>query len=173
MNRCRAVSIVLALLVLFTAATPAAGLEWLTNSARFNFRTSPVVPVDQFPGFSMFMVVPVNLVPAEQPSTEVVCNVNVQRNDRPVKNAKGVWRGGVMVRDNATGVVESTIVANGRFKTAEGGEKVFRFQIPVEVFADGFESGDVSAWSYVEGEFTNRKKATFFYAACSNTVRRD
>ena len=44
----------------------------------------------------------------------------------------------------------------------------FDFEIPAPIFADGFESGDVSAWSYTKFEFGQKKKmADTAQARCS------
>lgn len=83
-----------------------------------------------------------------------------------VKNAKGDFVAELIRQDNRTGmgaVVDST---SGRFKTDSEGFGTFDFDFPSEIFADGFESGDVSAWSYTRTDFRNRKKADSVSAQC-------
>lgn len=59
--------------------------------------------------------------------------------------------------DRRTGVAEVFSVKKGRFNTDAEGLAEFDFEIPAPIFADGFESGDVSAWSYTRADFSKNQ----------------
>ncbi len=49
--------------------------------------------------------------------------------------------------------------APGELETNSSGRTSFDFELPAELFAEGFESGDVSAWSYTRTDSTKKKGA--------------
>ncbi len=68
--------------------------------------------------------------------------------------------------DNTTGFFDSFRLGDGKFKTGSDGFDSLEFEIPAPIFADGFESGDVSAWSYTRADFSNKKKADSAGLSC-------
>ncbi len=76
------------------------------------------------------------------------------------------------MRDNNTGEIESFPAGSGRFRTNRDGISSFDFDLPAELFADGFESGDVSAWSYTRTDFTNRKRGSQGQVNCGTSSSR-
>ena len=97
----------------------------------------------------------------------VFCSIVVKKNAKPVKNVKGTFMSELAVIDNNTGEVEMFDLGSGKFQTNEDGFDTFNFEIPTPIFADGFESGDVSAWSYTRADFTNKKKADNGQMTCT------
>jgi hypothetical protein len=100
------------------------------------------------------------------------CFVDVNKNDKGVRKTKGTWTTELIVRDNNTGMLETFPIRSGKFKTNSDGQDDFDFEIPTELFADGFESGDVSAWSYTRSDFTNKKKADSASVQCGKAASR-
>lgn len=151
----------LGLLVLGAPAVDAGDIRSQSASGNTFFNASPPCPVKQFPTFESIAPIPGIVDPFEDDVIPFFCQIRVdKRPNVPRKNAKGMYTTEVVVRNNNTGSVQSFPVDSGRFKTNANGFDSFDFEIPTEIFADGFESGDVSAWSYTRADFTNKKKAS-------------
>ncbi len=133
----------------------------------------------KFPVFETLAPIPKIIDPFEQDLIPVFCYIQVQRDGQGVRKAGGAYTSELVVIDNNTGMAERFPLKAGNFRTNSSGLADFDFDLPAELFADGFESGDVSAWSYTRTDFTNRKKADHVRADCgasssssSNRARR-
>ncbi len=130
------------------------------------FAASPNCPVRQFPTFESLVPVPGIVDPFEEDLIPIFCDVTVTRDGKGVKKAKGKFETQLIVRDNATGETETFDLGDEPFSTDKDGRATIDFDLPVEIFADGFESGDVSAWSYTRTTFTNKKRASIASQGC-------
>ena len=108
----------------------------------------------------------------DQDIVPIFCQARADRGQNGVKKVKGDWESELVVRDNNTGQFESFPVGSGTFKSNREGIAEFDFESPTELFADGFESGDVSAWSYTRADFTNKKKADNAQVQCGKGASR-
>ena len=156
--RPRPMALLLAAAILTTTAGEAGENKTQFTLGSNFFNISPPCPVNQLPTFESIAPVPAIFDPLEQDLVSFFCDIQVTRNGNGVGNAKGRYTSEVVVRDNNTGQFQSFPVDNGRFKTDSSGRGGFDFKIPTDVFVDGFESGDVSAWSYTRADFSNRKR---------------
>ena len=120
----------------------------------------------------MLVPVPAIINTFAQDVVPILCFVSAEKNGNGVKNRKGEWMSELVVRDNNTGQFETFPLDSGKFKTDSDGFDDFEFEIPTPIFADGFESGDVSAWSYTRANFTNKKKANSAFVQCGNSTSR-
>lgn len=136
------------------------------------FFASPPCPVNQFPTLETIAPVPAIIDPFEQDFIPMFCQIEVERGENPVKRVKGTYETELIVRDNSSGEIESFPVKSGRFKTNSQGRAGFDFELPAELFADGFESGDVSAWSYTRTDFANRKRGNNAAVSCGASSSR-
>lgn len=137
------------------------------------FSSSPRCPVNQFPTFEAIAPVPSVFDFDANPDAIFTCLVDVQKNGKGVNRAKGTFETELIVRDNITGMLETFGIDSGKFKTDSNGQDAFDFEIPAAIFADGFESGDVSAWSYTRADFTNKKKATNASVQCGKSASKN
>lgn len=135
-----------------------------------SFSASPARPVKQFPTFESVTPVP-RILDLDDPDP-IFCPVQVTRDGDPVKGARGRFISELIVIDSATGLGETFPVASGRFRTDSEGRDSFDFELPAELFADSFESGHVSAWSYTRTSFTNRKRANGVVVSCGTATTR-
>lgn len=136
-----------------------------TGGSNF-FSSSPPCPVRQFPTFESLVPVPAIVDPFAQDLIPMFCDVQVSREGKGVKKAKGKFEADLIVIDLDTGISQSFPIASGDFKTNKDGLSSFDFDLPSELFADGFESGDVSAWSYTRTDFSNKKKSDSTSVSC-------
>lgn len=136
------------------------------------FSASPPCPVNQFPTLESIVPMPQILDPFEEDLIPMFCQVQVAKGEKPVKKVKGTFFADLIVLDNETGELERFPVKSGRFKTNRDGISEFDFDLPAEIFADGFESGDVSAWSYTRTSFSNKKKGDRAAVSCGKGVSR-
>ena len=120
-----------------------------------------VVPVPSFESF-------VN--PFEEGDFRIFCQVNTLRKGKGAKKVKGNWQAELVILDNVTGDVDRVFVQSGFFTTKKTGTDDFDFDLPDELFADGFESGDVSAWSYTRTNFTNQKRVDSARLTCDTVA---
>ena len=158
-------------LMLALATTVAAGdFEAQFTQGNNGFFTQPPCPVNQFPTFESIAPIPKVVDPFEEDFVPVFCQIQVSEEGKGVRKAKGRFTADLLVLDNNTGVGESFSIDRGRFRTNNQGQDSFDFQIPTEIFADGFESGDVSAWSYTRADFTNRKTANNVSMSCNTST---
>lgn len=160
------VAIAVLLAPLLATAAPAGDFAFQNTFGGNFFSVSPPCPVKQLPTFESLVPVPGFVDPFEQDLIPFFCSVDVFSEGKGVKKAKGKYEVDLVVRDNNTGELESFPVKSGRFKTNRDGEAQFDFDLPAELFADGFESGDVSAWSYTRTDFTNRKRTDSVVQDC-------
>ncbi len=138
--------IVLIALVLLplVAATGWAGDFKSQSSIGANFfNVSPACPAKEFPTFESIVPVPGFIDPFAQDLIPLFCEVQVAREGKGVKGVKGKFESELIVRDNNTGETESFPVGSGRFRTNRDGVSSFDFDLPAEIFADVFDSGDV------------------------------
>ncbi|MFQ5526979.1 MAG: hypothetical protein ACE5GX_12060 [Thermoanaerobaculia bacterium] len=87
----------------------------------------------------------------------VLCQIQVSKRDEPVRNARGSYAGALFVLDHVSGRFDAFEIDSGSFKTGANGSALFEYQIPASIFTDGFESGDVSAWSRTRADFKNKR----------------
>lgn len=155
-------------LALFCGNTQAGDFSSQFNDGKATFFASPPCPVKQFPTFESIVPVPNIVDPFQQDLIPMFCQVEVTREGKGVKKAKGTFETELVVIDNNTGEAESFPIGSGKFKTNSLGRDSFDFDLPAELFADGFESGDVSAWSYTRTDFTNKKKGNQANVSCGS-----
>ncbi len=158
-------ALVFAALCAFAGASEAGDNAFIDNFGGSFFSADKPCPLKQFPTFESIIPVPSFVDPFEQDLIPVFCQLQVENKGKPKKGARGRYTSELRVFDNNTGEFESFPVGSGKFKTNSSGTAVFDFDLPAEIFADGFESGDVSAWSYTRTDFT-RKKGTFAAQSC-------
>ena len=161
----------LGLALLALAAMPAAGGDNQSQSifgSDFFLADTPC-PVNNIPTFESIVPIPPIIDPFEDDFIPVFCQVQVSKNNTGVRKAKGKFTAELLVLDNNTGMTDSFSIDRGRFTTNASGFAGFDFEIPTEIFADGFESGDVSAWSYTRADFTNRKNANNTSVQCGTS----
>ena len=172
-SRVRAATIVL-LLVLPVLAAPA----WSGDSAFQStfgsnfFNVNPPCPVKQFPTFESILPVPAIADPVQQRFLPILCQIQVSRNEKGVRKAKGNFVSEVLVLDLNSGEGELFTVESGKFTTNKDGVAKVQYEVDMQIFTDGFETGDTSAWSYTRADFSNGKKASAVSITCnSNTSR--
>lgn len=173
-SRKTVLSLIAVVVVLGMGTAPAqAGdsLSQTTFGSNFFF-ASPRCPVRDFPTFENIAPIPAVLDTDLFDDALFTCFVDVEKNGKGVNKAKGTWSTELIVRDNNTGMLDSFPIDSGRFKTDGDGFADFDFEIPTAIFADGFESGDVSAWSYTRADFTNKKKADQASVQCGKSASR-
>ena len=150
--------------VTWSAATGDSGFQ--DNSGRSFFSASPPCPVKEFPTFESIAPVPAIIDPFEQDIIPVFCGIQVRKQGKPVNKARGTFDADLIVLNNDTGDFGIFPLDSGKFKTNSSGIANLDFEIPAPLFADGFESGDVSAWSYTRADFRNKKKADNATMSC-------
>lgn len=84
----------------------------------------------------------------------------------PIKGVRGRTVSTMFLLDNVTGQFETRVIDAGTFKTGTDGYAERRFNIPNHIFADGFESGDVSAWVHTSSIGLNNKKVRAMSQGC-------
>ena len=136
------------------------------------FSASPPCPAKQLPTFESLVPVPGIVDPFEQDVISMFCQIQADREGKGVKKVNGKYETDLIVVNTSTGEAESFSIASGRFKTNKDGRANFDFDIPADLFADGFESGDVSAWSYTRTDFTNKKKVGGTSVSCNSSTTR-
>jgi hypothetical protein len=151
-------AVALAVLVLAPAAATAGDSGFQAGFGGNFFETSPPCPFKEFPTFESIAPIPAIIDPFDQDLIPLFCQIRVKKNGNPVAKAKGTFESTLFVLDNNTGEFETFGLGSGKFKTNSDGFDEFDFEIPAPIFADGFESGDVSAWSYTRAEGTKKKK---------------
>ena len=137
------------------------------NFASNFFSTDSPCPFGEVLSSEIVTPVPAVIDPFEQDLIPVFCSIQVRKHGNPVANAKGNYTNELIVLDNNTGEVERFPLGGGKFKTNSNGTANLDFEIPAPMFADGFESGDVSAWSYTRVDPTKKKRVTNVDNNCS------
>ncbi|MCP4200844.1 MAG: hypothetical protein GY769_02790 [bacterium] len=120
-----------------------------------------VVPVPSIADVSGRTVIPIS------------CRVRAEDSGGPVKGARGTYRAELLVLDRGTGMSEIFPLKSGTFRTKTNGVSRFKIEIPTAIFAGGFESGGVSAWSYARTAFKKKTKGTFGALDCDVTVMKN
>lgn len=173
-RRMRAVflAIVIVVAAVSTVSAPAFGAQTvLDNNGDTSFFTPTPRPLANFPAFESLVPMPLNINPFNRNRVQQNCVVQAVKKAAPIKGAKGVFAGKLVVMDNSTGTFETVVLASGKFKTNSDGLAVFSYDIATDLFAKGFKSGSISAWSYARVEFAKRK-ATYGLLHCSVTARK-
>lgn len=98
------------------------------------------------------------------------CQIEVLKRGKPVNKAKGTFESTLFVLDNNTGTFEAFDLGSKKFRTNSDGIDSVDFEIPASIFADGFESGDVSAWSHTRATSNKKKKADQGELLCAASV---
>ncbi len=114
-------------------------------------------PARQFPTFESLVPVPAIVDPFAE-DIIVFCQFFADDDKGPKKGVKISYETDLIVIDNNTGEVMYAPIEQGRGRTKKNGVGSFDFELPTELFADGFESGDVSAWSYTRTNYKGTKK---------------
>ncbi len=170
----RSASALLGLALILTFTSHAMAGDFLSQSgigATF-FNASPPCPAKRMPTFESVVPIPGLFDPFDLQFANFACFVDVREGGEGVKGVKGKYTTQLIVRDNNTGDLDTFDIDSGTFKTNRDGQDVFDFDIPAEIFADGFESGDVSAWSYTRSDFTNKKKVESTAVQCVKSASR-
>lgn len=163
-----------AVAILFALGTAYAGdFKSQTTFGSNFFNSSPPCPLRDFPTFENIAPVPSVFDTDIFDDAFFQCFVDVQKKGKGVNKAKGTFETELIVRHNTTGMFEIFPIDSGKFKTNDEGFDSFDFDIPTELFADGFESGDTSAWSYTRADFTNKKKADSAAVQCGKGASRN
>ena len=121
------------------------------------FSSNKPCKAGDIPPLEVLAPVPAIVDPFEDDIIPVFCQLSVEKNGRGVNRAKADFTSELIVRDNNTGMFEVFPLDSGKLTTNSDGIDSFDFEIPAPLFADGFESGDVSAWSYTRVERTKKK----------------
>ena len=158
-------ALALALTLALGGAATAGNLKVQTAFGGNFFDVQPPCKTNQFPTFETISPVPAILDPFAQDLVPVFCDIQVTKNGQGVKGVKAKYSSELIVIDNVTGQAQTFGLGSGTAKTDAGGFAHFDFDIPSDLFADGFESGDVSAWSYTRTDF-KKKKADSAAIAC-------
>ena len=162
---------ILALVVVMTDTAKTGGnvFDDQRNFAGSVFSAKSPCPVNEFRVFESVNPVPSLINPFEDDFISIHCQVKVQKKGENVLGAKGIADTNLIVLDNLTGKIETFDLGARTFRTDRNGLDDFDFDIPTELFADGFESGDVSAWSSTRSDFTNKKKADKARVSCNSS----
>jgi hypothetical protein len=160
--------------MLWTLVAPvqAGDQTFQTNIGAAFQQSSPPCRANEFPPFESLVPIPNVIDPFAQQMVFFSCFVDARKNGNGVKKVKGVFETDLIVLDNLTGETDRFPVGSGKFKTNSDGQALFDFEFPTEIFADGFESGDVSAWSYTRTDFTNKKKVDNAGLQCGKSASR-
>ncbi len=164
----RLVTAALVLALAWTSSLHAGDGVFAANFGTTTLNTGTSCPVKQFPTFESIAPIPGSFPPPLSDFLPVFCTLQVTRDQQGVKKAKGTYTAQLLVRDNETGLVETHDIDSGTFRTGRGGFADWQIEIPPDlIFADGFESGNTSAWSYTRTDFSNKKKANNVALSCS------
>lgn len=130
------------------------------------FSSSPPCKAKDLPTFEAIVPVPAIIDPFEDDIIPVFCQISARRKGKDA-NIKGSHESELVVRDNQTGQLMAFDLDSGKFKTGPDGVNKFDFEIQAPLFADGFESGDVSAWSYTRVDPKKGQKADNVNVDCN------
>lgn len=168
----RAGLLVLVLLPMLAVAGSAGDSKAQFGAGASFFTVSPACPARQFPTFEAIVPVPAIFDPFNQDLARILCQVQVKREGKGVKRVKGKYESELIVRDNNTNDLDAFRTGSGVWRTDKEGRARFAIEIPAEIFADGFESGDVSAWSYIRTDLTNKKRGDTATVQCDTGTSR-
>lgn len=144
---------------------PARSESQLSSQGDTFFFTTAARPLADFPPLESVVPMPQNINPMNRKKVHEYCSVQVAKRGDPVPSGKGSYVATLVVMDRATKTFTSTTLSSGKIRTGSEGVALFDFIIPTELFASGFKSGDISAWSYARLEFRKRK-ATYAMLSC-------
>ncbi len=130
------------------------------------FSSSPPCKAKDLPTFEVIAPVPALVDPFEDDIIPVFCQISAWRKGNNT-NIRGSYESDLVVRDNNTGQLETFDLDSGKFRTGPDGIDRLEFEIPAPIFADGFESGDVSAWSYTRVDPKRGQKADNVSVECN------
>ena len=140
------------------------------NIASAQFDVDRARKPKKFPDLRVTVEIPSIFDPEGADHFGMFCKFLAQRlvdNSLPgVRNVRGKWRSVLHVLDHMTLTFETVEIDNGKFKTGATGVDSLLFDIPTAIFADGFESGDVSVWSSTTFELKKGPKTTDTTAQC-------
>ena len=159
-------------LVLFAGAAGAGdSVSQSTFGANF-FSSSTPCKAKDLPDLEVIAPVPAIVDPFEDDIIPVFCNVWAQKKGNPVNNFRADFTSELVVVDHNTGMAEVFDIDSGSFKTNSDGFANLEFELPAPIFADGFESGDVSAWSYTRIDPKKKKRVTDVSVECGKNASR-
>ena len=138
----------------------------LISAGEAAFLADGAGPVREFAALETVAVVPSTFDPFAHETISLSCIALVKSGDKGVRSAKGSYSSDLVVFDHRAGVSEAFPLASGRVKTDADGTSFFAVAIPTALFADGFASGDVSAWVATRADFSNRKKGDRVLMGC-------
>lgn len=135
------------------------------------FFSSQSRPLAKFPTLESLVPMPLNINPFNRQRVRVRCVLQVIKRSAPVRGAKGRFAARLVLMDNAAGTFHSTEMTSGKFKSDADGQVIFTFDVPTDMFAQGFRNGEISAWSHASVVFSKRK-ATYALLRCDVTARK-
>ncbi len=174
MRRTRALinkmSFCLGLLAVLVSESPAAGERFMVNSGTVFFYSNPALETDRIPNWVLMFEIPSTLDTTAEVQ-EVFCALNAEKvvgddERRGVRRVLARWTSRLHVLDPSTSQVTVTKIASGRVQTNAEGRGEFTFDIPTELFADGFASGGVSAWTSVTFDLKRNRQSMDSRAEC-------
>ena len=124
-----------------------------------------------FPTLESLVPMPLNINPFNRKRVQQSCAVQVYKRTSPVKGAKGTFSGKLVVMDNSKATFKTVDLASGKFRTDADGNATFEYDIATKLFAEGFKSGSISAWSYARIDFAKRK-GSWALLRCGVTARK-
>ncbi len=141
------------------------------NAGSSFFNSDKPCPARQIPTFEALIPIPNIFDPFEKDFIPGFCEFSFQKKGRDLKGVKTKTSVRLFVLDNNSGEFEEFDLGTFRTKSNSEGRSSFDFDIPSEIFADGFESGDVSAWSYTRTDFSGGgKKPTDVGGGCGTAA---
>ena len=158
-----------AMLVIVPAREVEAGI--LDSRGDTSFFSGEVRPLADFPALESVVPMPLNINPFNRRRVRQSCTVQVVRRNAPLKSARGEYVSHLVLMDHRAGTFKSIELSAGKLKTDPGGEARLEFDIATDLFAEGFKSGNVSAWSHTRLEFIKRK-GSFAFLRCAVTAKK-
>ena len=158
-----------AMLLLVSEREAEAGV--LDSRGDTSFFSGEVRPLANFPPLESVVPMPLNINPFNRKRVRQSCTVQVVRRNAPLKSARGEYEAHLVLMDNKAGTFESFELSTGKLRTDPDGEARLEFDIPTDLFAEGFKSGTVSAWSHTRLELTKRK-GSFAFLRCGLSAKK-
>lgn len=143
----------------------------LDSPSDTSFFSQDVRPLASTPPLESLVPMPLNINPFNRRKVRESCLVQVIKRTAAVKGAKGTFTAQLMVMSEARGTFVALDLGSGKFKTDRDGRVAFDFDIPTDLFAEGFKQGDISAWAHSRVEFTKRK-GTYASLRCDIAARK-
>jgi len=161
-----------AVLAVSPATEVAANGGVANNNGASVFFSNDASLLKKFPSLESVVPVPSIANPTAQKVITISCRIGAEDGGAPLKGARGNYRAELVVIDRGTGMSDVFPLQSGPFRTKRNGVARFRFDIPSAIFSDGFESGDVSAWSYARTDF-KKGKGNFGALDCDATATKN